>query len=191
MKPPPLPEETLRRVLKVARANGWCVTIVAGLSALVSLAFGDLVGAGIGVLVSVGGVLELRGHRQLQQGDPDGMTRLVRSQLWMLGVIWAYAITRLASFDVTTVIGAVTPDMRSALDQAGVDLNAILPLVRLTFYLLYGSLIVVTLIYQGGLALYYRRRTAVVKAVLAARRHPVPPPRPPPLPVRADDDWSI
>ena len=175
MKPPRVPEEQLRRVLSMAKLNGLGVTIVAGVCALGSLAFGDLMGAAVGALVTAGGAMELSGRKQVERGDAGGMRRLVRSQLLVLGVIVVYAISRFASFDAESAMGNLTPEMRSEMTQAGVDLAAILPMVRLMFYALYGSLAVVTLIYQGGLALYYRRRTEVVKQALAARLRPAVP----------------
>jgi hypothetical protein len=175
MKPPRTPEEQLRRVLRTAKLNGLGVAIVAGVGALGSLAFGDLLGAAVGALVTVGGAMELSGRKLLERGDADGMRRLVRSQLLVLGVIVVYAVSRFASFDAESAMGNLTPDMRNDLTQAGVDLAAILPMVRLMFYALYGSLAVVTLFYQGGLALYYRRHTGAVKLALAARLRPAAP----------------
>jgi hypothetical protein len=171
LKPSRPPEEVLRRVLKTSRLNGWSVAIFAGLCSLVSAAFGDPVGASIGLLVALGGLLEVRGHRLLQRRDADGLRWLVRSQLMVLGVIWTYAVTRLMSFDEGLVRELVTPDMRATLNELGVSMEDILPLVRRFFYLLYGSVMAATLIYQGGLALYYRRCTAAVE--LAVRAPPV------------------
>jgi hypothetical protein len=151
------PEEVLRRVLKTSRLNGWSVAIFAGLCSLVSLA--------------LGGALEVRGHRLLKRRDADGMKWLVRSQFVVLGVIWSYAATRLVSFDQEIVRELVSADMRASLNELGLTTEDILPLVRRFFYLLYGSVMAATLIYQGGLALYYRRRTPAVEAAL----------RPPPV----------
>jgi hypothetical protein len=162
------PEETLRRVLKVSRLDGWSVAIFAGFCSLVSLAFGDPVGCSVGLLVALGGALEVRGHHLLKHGNADGMRWLVRSQLVVLGTIWAYAASRLLSFDTAIVQDIATPDMRASLNELGLTLEDILPLVRRAFYLLYGGVMAVTLIYQGGLALYYRRRTAAVAQALSA-----------------------
>jgi hypothetical protein len=162
------PEEVLRRVLKTSRLNGWSVAIFAGLCSLVSLAFGDPVGCSVGLLVALGGALEVRGHRLLKRRDADGMKWLVRSQLVVLGVIWTYAATRLVSFDQEIVRELVSADMRASLNELGLTTEDILPLVRRFFYLLYGSVMAATLIYQGGLALYYRRRTAMVATALRA-----------------------
>lgn len=188
MKSPRPPEDVLRRVLKTSRLNGWSVAIFAGLCSLVSWALGDPVGGSIGLLVALGGMLEVRGHRLLQRRDADGMRWLVRSQLVVLGIIWTYAVTRLMSFDEGLVREMVTPDMRASLNELGVTMEDILPLVRRFFYLLYGSVMAATLIYQGGLALYYRRRRAAVEAAL--RLSPVLPAVVPPG-ILPPGDYSI
>ena len=175
----PTPGDALRRVLRLSRMNGWSVALFAGLCSLVSLAFGDLVGFAVGLLVSFGGALEVRGYRQLKRRNPDGMTLLVRSQYVVLGAIWAYALPRLLSFDAGYLQTEVIPNLRQMLAATGMDLDALLaqadldagqlvPLVHLFFVVLYGSVMLAALIYQGGLALYYRHRRAGVEAALRA-----------------------
>jgi len=173
------PEETLRRVLKVSRLDGWSVAIFAGGCSLVSLAFGDPVGVSVGLLVTLGGTLEIRGHRMLKHGNADGMRWLVRSQLVVLATIWAYAARQLLSFDegylqeqaipaIRDLLAALGIDLDETLKQVDLSIKDLVPLVRRAFYLLYGGVMAVTLIYQGGLALYYRRRTAAVAQALTA-----------------------
>jgi hypothetical protein len=163
------PQAILRRVLLVSRIDGWSIVIVAGLCALVSLAFGDLTGTLVGLLVAGGGATEIGGRRRLIRHDADGgMDWLVRSQLIVLGVIWAYAGTRLGSFDAESALANLTPDMKAMLDQAGVDTKTLLHYVRLFFYAIYGTVMAVTLLYQGGLALYYRNRREAVRQALTA-----------------------
>jgi len=163
------PKETLHRVMRIALLDGWSIAIFAGLCALVSLVFGDLVGGIIGLIVAAGGVVELRGVRRLQQHDADGgMTLLIRAQLIVLGSIWAYALGKLFSFDPQTAMGNMTPDMKEMIDQVGLSTTDINHLVSLTFYATYATVLVVTLIYQGGLALYYSRRRATVREALTA-----------------------
>jgi hypothetical protein len=170
------PEEILHRVLKVSRLDGWSVAIFAGGCGLASLVFGDPVGFSVGLFVALGGALEVRGHHLLKHGHADGMRWLVRSQLVVLGTIWVYAARQLLSFDLSIVREMATPDMRTALSEPGLTLDDILPLVRRASYLLWGSVMAVTLIYQGGLALYYRRRTAaVVQALTTLPAVTVPP----------------
>lgn len=162
-------------MLRTAKLNGLSIVIIAGICALGSLAFGDWVGAGYGVLVVAGGWLELSGRKQLLRGNADGMRRLVRSQMVVLSVILIYAVSRIGSFDLDTALGGMTAEMRTELTQSGVDLNSLQPMVRLMFYALYIGVIVGSVIYQGGMALYYQRRTEAVKRALAARLRPAIP----------------
>jgi len=169
------PAEALRRVLRTSRLNGWSVAVCAGLCALVSLAFGELAGASIGILVSAGGALEIYGNRRLRRRDPGGVRWLVRSQLVVLAAIGAYASARLFSFDPEYVREIITPSMRASLDEMGLTADEIIPLVSRAFHLLYGGLLLVTLLYQGGVALYYRRQARAVAEAL--NPPPLLPPR--------------
>ena len=162
------PQEVLRRTLRLASFNGWTVTLFAGFCVLVSLAMGDLVGTGVAVMFTIGGIMELRGRRKLQQRDIDGMHLLVRSQLFELGVMLMYAVSRLFSFDPDLALGNETAEMKTLLTQAGVNASDLLSLVKLFFYVTYGVVIVVTICYQGGLAWLYHRRTPAVQTALTA-----------------------
>ncbi|MDB6092533.1 MAG: hypothetical protein JWM32_95 [Verrucomicrobia bacterium] len=184
MKPPPLAQETLRRVLRMARFDGLGLVIVAGLAAPVSLMFGDLMGFMFSVLVVAGGLMELSGRTLLVRGDINGLRRLERSQLLVLTVIVVYCARQLFSFDLETTMGQLTP-YSTTLGEFGVDLAPLLPLIRaylpIGMYTLYGLVAFVTLLYQGGMVLYYRRRAAAVTEALKARLTPlIPPPVVPP-----------
>ncbi len=179
MKPPRPPKDVLRRVIRLSRLNGWSVAIFAGVAALVSLAFFDPIGVSVCLLVGLGGVLEVHGQRMLVRRDPDGMRWLVRGQLVVLAVICSYAASRLMSFDAGYLQQEALPGMRQmlsasgmslddVLEMVGLDANTVVPFVRLMVVVLYGSLILITLIYQGGMALYYRHRTEAVEAALRA-----------------------
>ena len=173
--PEPTPaQKALKRVLTVSRFNGWSVIIIAGLGILLTLVLGDVLGTIIGLLAVVSGWMEVRGGRKLKQRDPEGMKLLVRSQLLLLSVILAYCASRLGSFDAETAMGNLTPDMAASLKEVGLERADILSMVRTTFYVTYVTVAVVTVFYQGGMALYYRRKTALVTEALAAL--PVVPP---------------
>jgi hypothetical protein len=172
MKPPPLPEVTLQRVLRVAKLNAWSVVIVAGICLPLSAVLGDWSGTAACALVVFGGWTELAGRRQVAAGDAAGVNQLIRAQWIVLGTILVYCVARLASFDADTALGNLTPSMRSELASSGIDVEAILPLVRMVFYMTYTVVIVVTAVYQGGLARYYSRRRTIVGQALADRLRP-------------------
>jgi hypothetical protein len=162
------PQEVLRRILRMSALNGWSVALFSGFCALISLLFGQLTGTGVGVMIMIGGIMELRGRKKLQRHDIDGMRLLVRAQLFVLGVVLVYAVSRVASFDAEFARSNVSPEMQQLLTESGVDLGEILPLIKLAFYGMYGAVILATILYQGGMAWYYHRRTAAVRIALTA-----------------------
>jgi hypothetical protein len=171
MENPPAPEQALQRVRNISRTNGWGVALFAALSAPLALLLGDWVGAGVALAAVVSGAMEIHGSRRLRAGQADGMRWLVRAQLFLLAVILVYATGRLFSFDGEYVASLLTPEMEETFRQAGLEKSQILPLVRMFFLTFYGTVILVSCLYQGGLAWYYRRKTPLVAAALS-----VPPP---------------
>lgn len=164
---PTPPQKVLQRVLFVAGFDGWSVIVVAGLGSLLTVLLGDWGGLAVGALVLAAGVIELRGRRRLQRRDPAGMKLLLRAQLMLLAVILTYCASRLVSFDAESAMANLTPDMEAILRENGLQRADILPMVRLGFYLTYGTVAVVSLLFQGGLAFYYHRKSAAVNAALA------------------------
>ena len=171
------PADILRRVKGISCLDGWSVAVFAGLCTLASLAFGDLVGATVGALVTLGGGIEVRGWLKLRRCDACGMRWLALSQLVVLGAIWAYAIAQLLNCNGARFQHQVIPQARAALAsrgidldlllaQAGVDSTNIVPFVRLLFVIFFGTVMLVTLLYQGGLYCLYRRYTAAVEEAL-------------------------
>ncbi len=184
-KPVPTPQEkALRRVLLISRLDGWSIVVIAVLSLLLTLVLGELLGLGISLLVLVAGIMELRGRRALKRRDPDGMKLLVRAQMFLLTVILVYCARCLGSFDAGYLQEQLIPEMRQNLLLFGINFDEVLkeadltvaeivPLVHMMFLVLYGTLAFVSLLFQGGLALYYRSKTGLVTEALAAP--PVPP----------------
>lgn len=160
-------DQTLRRILKISRLNGWSVAWFAGFCTLITLLFGDVTGIVVGALVTASGLWEVRGNRLLARGRADGMRWLVRAQLFLLAVILIYASIRVVSLGHELTPANLSPDMRSLLNQAGLEPNEVLPLVRKIMWSFYGAVMLATCLYQGGLALYYHRRTGLVEQALS------------------------
>jgi hypothetical protein len=166
MKPPPfLPEETLHRVLRVARLDGMSVTFIAGLFALVAALAGDGLGALVGLLVAGAGAIELHGAKLLEHGEARGMNWLVGSQLLMLTSVIGYCAMRLLHPNLAQLLSAVTDEMKTSLETAGWTPDKFVEFVYNTTYY---AVAVVTFFYQGGMALYYFRRREPVMRALAA-----------------------
>ena len=170
-----MPADTLRRVIKIARVNGMVVIFpVACLCALVEVVQGDWFGTIVGLLVAAAGWSEWHGAKLLQRGEARGIGWLVRSQLYLLGLIWLYAITQIVLYNPADIRSSMQElsrttgmDVQGMLETLGYDAKDVVQLGRTFCYVLYGSFALVALFYQGGLALFYWRRTAAVSAALA------------------------
>lgn len=177
--PPPLPAEILRRVLRLASLDGHLLLYVAGFFALVSAANRDAIGAVAGCLAAGAGALELHGTGQLRQGDNRGMDWLVRSQFLLLGTILLYAAHRMAVLDLEFVRSQLpqakammkemlppTRESEEVIREFFSDENQVLESYKVIHQFIYTTIGFVSLLYQGGMALYYhRRRPAVAQAL--------------------------
>jgi hypothetical protein len=162
--PPLLPEETLYRVLRLARFNGMSVLVIAGFFSLVSAAGKDMPGALVGVLVAGAGALELHGVSLLRHGYTRGISWLVWSQLYLLAVVLIYVALRLNHVDIEPMRQILTEDQRETIATSGLSEDQFLRTVYTVSAAVFG---VVTFFYQGGMALYYHRRRAAITQALA------------------------
>jgi hypothetical protein len=171
MKPPLLPSEILRRVLRVARIDGLSVLIIAGFFALISASSKDVSGALVGLLVAAAGAIELHGVSLLRSHRPSGMRWLVSSQLYLVATILIYVAFRLARPDVAWVLQFISVSPAAdAFEQAAVEQGVTLKqLILDSFREMYVAVAVLTVVYQGGMTLYYlKRRQAVTIALQQA-----------------------
>ncbi len=161
--PPFLPEETLHRVLRIARLDGMSVAFIAGLFALISALAGDGLGAIVGLLVAGAGAIELHGATLLAHHEARGMKWLVNSQLVLLVTVLGYCALHLIHSPLPELPSEVDTLIQQDADQLGMTKQGFLQLFNRTVY---GGVAGATLLYQGGMALYYwRRREAVARAL--------------------------
>jgi hypothetical protein len=164
-KPPPLPHETLARVLQIATMDGRLVMIVATFFAVLNAAAQQGLGAIVGCLVAGAGALELHGAGLLRAGALRGVDWLVRSQLLLLATMLIFSAIRIASPDLSRLDQVpFTPEMLETLDQMNLTKEQFARGVNTVVYLIVG---LVTLIYQGAMAFYYHRRRAAIATALA------------------------
>jgi hypothetical protein len=165
MRPPPLPAEILRRVLRVAKFDGVSVLVIAGACALISASSRDVTDALVGLAVAGAGAIELHGAQMIRQGDERGMRWLVGSQLQILACMLAYAAYRLLSPDIASLHKMVPAEVADQIQQAGMTVDEfLLEMLRLVYL----GVAAASLLYQGGMTVYYLRRRAVVAAALKA-----------------------
>jgi len=162
-KPPLLPAETLRRVVRTAKFDGTGILVISGAFALASASVHDVTGAEVGLLVAAAGAMELHGAGLIRNGERRGTDWLVASQLFLLAIILGYVGWRLQRMDIAPMRALLTGEQRGAILNAGLTVDDFLRLVYRATYGIFGA---ASLLYQGGLSLYYyRRRTAVAAAL--------------------------
>jgi hypothetical protein len=165
-------------MLAVSRIDGWSVVIVAALSAVVSLVQGSWFPTGIALLVLMAGGAELRGRGQLVRGRVSGLAWMIGAQWGLLLVIWIYAWWRWRTFDPAALWAELPGFARTKIDHdllaAGLDPESERPLLLgMVNTLTCLALVLVSLLFQGGLALYYgTQRQAASEALITGRARP-------------------
>jgi hypothetical protein len=162
-QPPLLPEETLIRVLRLARFDGMGAMVLGGMFALFAATARDVPFTTIGLLASGAGAVELHGAALLRQGQPRGMGWLVASQPLLLLVILSYCALRLWLLEIPPVPEAFEAVFAASARQWDLSVEEYQrALNRITAV----AVALVGVAFQGGMTLYYvRRREPVVRAL--------------------------
>jgi len=175
-KPPPLPEAVYQRVMRVAKAEGWSILIIASMGAFMAAGGGNVIPAIAACVAAGAGAMEIHGVQRLARGDETAVNWLVRSQLLLMLVILAYVIFRLVFFDLAAVqpqLLEVRREMLAFYENMNVDAPSFyqsdaqfMSVVRLVYTLTYCLLGIATCVYQGLMARYYHRRRAAISQAL-------------------------
>ncbi|MES2694018.1 MAG: hypothetical protein V4773_11130 [Verrucomicrobiota bacterium] len=162
-QPPLLPEETLARVLRLARFDGLSVFLLSTLFAVMAAGNGEARFAVIGLLAAGAGALELHGVALLRHGESRGMRWLIASQPFLLAIIYAYCALRLSHVEIPQLPESSQERLKAQLETLQMTQEEFFRMVnRLTAQIV----AVVATVYQGWLMIYYlRRRRAVAQAV--------------------------
>jgi hypothetical protein len=164
--PPPLPQEVLRRVCRLASFEGSALLGLSGFFAVVAAVGHDIPGAIAGCLAAGAGILELQAVARLEKGDERGISGLVRSQVALLAIIIGYCAARLWLFDPAAVEAMLSLERRQELAALGLTDEQFRPVLEQGYRALYLTLAVVSIAYQGGMALYYHRKGSEVRLAL-------------------------
>ena len=149
----------IRRAAGVARFNGWttgifaAITLLGGVFSLTSLL--------LGVALAVVAHNEFNGAKLLRRLDQRAPRRLGYNQLGLCGVVIVYSL-----WSIYSMLTGPSP-YESALaagGQAAQMLGSIEQLHTTLIFGVYGSLIFVSLVVQGGNAWYYFTRARQIQA---------------------------
>jgi hypothetical protein len=159
--------KTIRKAARVAAFNGWTTAAVAALSAMFLLFDHSSLAIAVTLALSIVTYNEFRGRKRLLNFDPSAATLLGRNQLGLLAMIVAYCLCML-SRSSSEAVGALSAQMQSTaerelLNMAG-DLESLYKTATLA---LYGGVIVLSVLFQGGNAVYYFTRRRHVEDFIA------------------------
>jgi hypothetical protein len=154
----------VRKAAAVATFNGWATAFVATLSA--PFALFSTFGLITTIVLVVVAAIEFRGRRRLLRFDPTGATLLGWNQLGLLAMITAYCLWSLYSdlYGANSIRAELQSfsELNSALGSS----ESVDTLVRQLTILLYGSIIALSVVFQGLTAAYYFTRRKYVTAYL-------------------------
>ncbi len=163
----------LNKVLQIASVDHISVLVIAGCAVLLCLLSGYWLEAIFGTLACGAGLVERHGYKQVSDGIHDGFKSLIRSQLLLLVIILVYAIWRLQTADASELLEKISeyPFMQEFIEVYPYP-ELLEPVIGISLSLTYGLLIILSLIFQGGLAWWYARSAKRLQGSLV-------PPQPP------------
>ena len=144
----------------ISAVNGWSVIVFAILCGLVALVFASWSGVIVGLAIAGSGWIEIEGRARLKKRLPEAGKWLTGSQLWFLVVIVFYAGFQLWSFNPSTIMSYIPPELEQlVMRDYCYSPELIERVVTRMFYAVYIGVILGSLVYQGGLFIYYKRAT--------------------------------
>ncbi len=155
----------IRKAARVAAFNAWTTAAIAGLSA--PFALFDRSGALLTIGLAIVAYNEFRGRKRLLKFDPSAASLLGWNQLGLLAMIVVYCVWTL--FGSFSEAGALSAELKnySDLDIALGSTSGLDGLYKQIAVAVYGGVIGLSAIFQGGNALYYFSRRRHIEKFVA------------------------
>jgi hypothetical protein len=150
----------LARAANMSRSNARGYVAFGALTLLFALFGPDPLGLAVGAIVTGVGVAQLRAAKALRAADPAAPRAMARNELVLMGGIVGYCLLKLTLMSEGADLQAQVGDTGAL----GLDIGALAESLNT---LVYSCVLAVTLIYQGGLALYFKRRQPLLERYLA------------------------
>ncbi|MCB9897890.1 MAG: hypothetical protein H6825_07800 [Planctomycetes bacterium] len=158
----------LEKCARTARASG-SFMLVSGIVTLlfagISAAFGglqeNLVTLVIGLILATLGIIERSAGNDIAQCKVSAPSRLAWNQLMVFGVIALYCGLQMKGFASDPSAAALSPEVQESLAStpqfAGIA-DSVSSLDTMIVYSFFGFVVVTSLLFQGGMAMYYLSR---------------------------------
>ena len=160
----------IQKIMRVSTINAWSVLFIAGTFAVLSMLALSFPGVAVGVAVAIAGPLELHGQKRLEDNPMQARTWMMGSQLWLMTCVLIYCSWRVLSLDPDNpfVVFGDAAQVFELVQIFGIPRAYLASLFVQAFYITYGLIAGLTLIFQGGLTLYYRARIGRLAHAISA-----------------------
>jgi len=153
----------IRKGVTVALFDGWSVAVFAGLTLLGGLLGLSWVGILLGGGMAAAAFVELKAVNRLRALDATVTKTLAWNQVFLGGLLFSYAVYSLVLIYTGRTELAKQLEAYPEMADMAVNVNQIAKLIGL---LVYGTLITVAVVCQGGTALFYLSRRKHIEAYL-------------------------
>jgi hypothetical protein len=157
----------IQAAARTARISGITILVIGVLAAPVVAVAPTALGAVMLLVVGAVGTIELIGAGRMQARQAGAATLLGLNQTGFMLAIMIYCVIQMVSFSTAEIDAALAQGGLggASADELGLGselqgLTDVLPWVAYGFY---GLIMVLTLLFQGGLALYYFARRGVLR----------------------------
>ena len=149
-----------QKIMRISTINAWSITLIAGSFTLLSLIGLSVPGVIVGAAVTAAGFMEMHGQKALQEDPGRARTWMVGSQVWLMACVLIYCGWRLLSLDPDNpfVVFGDAGQVFQLVEALGIPMKYLASLFIQAFYITYSLIAGLTILFQGGLALYYRSR---------------------------------
>jgi hypothetical protein len=176
-QPPPLPHETLARVLRFSGLDGYSLVFIAGGFGAFSAIGADWLGAAVGGLAASAGLAELHGRQRLKSGHLNGVSWMVSSQFFLLAVVLAYVAYQYFEYDPLPLLARLEARWVQSMkvqglepvtfaEAAGCSRRDFEVFFKAAVRVGYVAVGIASILCQGGLAFYYHRKRGKLAAEL-------------------------
>ena len=151
----------IRKAVFVAQFDGWSVAVFAGITLLGGLIGLSWVGILLGVGMAAAAFIELKAVKRLRALDATVTKTLAWNQVFLGALLFSYAVYSLVLIYTGRTELAKQLEAYPEMADMAVNVNQIAKLIGL---LVYGTLITVAIVCQGGTALFYLSRRKHIEA---------------------------
>jgi hypothetical protein len=159
----------IRNAARTARSSAITILVIGAIGIPILIVSRSWLGLLVVAGICAVGVVEYLGSRRMRRGEPSAAAFLACNQLAFMALIVAYCVIQMLTFSpAKSRATLISPDVEDLLSQAGYGQEANRQFdvwAPIATYGFYSLVIVLSVAFQGGLALYYFTRRRHLQAL--------------------------